>query len=257
MPSVENQVEDDRIAKPEDDLSRYDPLNMHIQTYSEDDEPEVIETIDDEPEDTEYAESEMVFELEDFQDDKVFTTKQVVGLVGLKRDYDLRNLMKVWNAYIKANRDDNGRYIWTKDTVRTLKEMLEVKRSRQLTVEKTLAYYTEPVPTEESTELSQQLTQSGLEAFSNIMVNKFQTALEERTNRLVEYQVQLNARLDADKKQNDENMQQVIAMLKELKTDQQKKDEEIKRLQEENESLRADIEAQKKRKTFFGIPIKG
>ena len=257
MPSVENQVEDDRIIKSDDDYSRYDPINMHIQTYSEDDkEPEVIETVDDE-ESTEYAEGEMVFTLDEFPDNKIFTTKQVAAIVGLKRDYDLRNLMKIWNAYIKADRDDNGRYIWTKDTVNTLKEMLEVKRSRQLTVEKTLAYYMEPVPAEESTELSNQLTQSGLEAFSNMMAKRFQTALEENTGRLVAYQDRLNERLDADKKQNDENMQQVISMLKELQEETRKRDEEIKRLQEENESLRADMEAQKKRKTFFGIPIKG
>ena len=267
MPSVENQVEDDRVIRTEEDFSRYDPLNLTLKTYSAEDETDIAEEEHEDlkpqaedAEDAEYAEGEVVFRLEDFPDTKVFTTKQVAAIVGLKRDYDLRNLMKVWNAYINADRDDNGRYIWTKDSVTLLKEMLDVKRSRHLTVEKTLAFYMEPVAAEESTELSQGLTQSGMEAFANAMSSMFQKALEEKTASLTTANAESNARIleqmEVNKKESDATMQQVMSMLKDLQEAQSKKDEEIKRLVEENEALKADMEAQKKKKTFFGL-LKG
>ena len=257
MPSMEDQVKEEPENTAEEDFSRYDPLNIRLRTT--DDEPEAADEADtdSDPDDegVETVEGETVWEIDDFREDKVFSTRQVADLCGIKRDYEVRNLMKVWNEYLDVAKDEKGRYKWNREDFIKFQEMLFVKRDRKFTVEETLKYYTEQVEVEnEVSELpASPVSRAAIEEYVKGISKSFESVLDAKTNDIKESNAKILEQMEANKKESDDNMQKMMAMMLSMQEAQKQRDEEIKRLQEENAELKAAAEESKKKKPFWKL----
>lgn len=257
MPSVEDQVNEEPRNDAEEDLSRYDPLNMRLKSTDEELEEaeEYIEADEEEESGVERVEGEMVWGINDFAEDKIFSTRQVADLCGFKRDYEVRNLMKTWNEHLGVKKDENGRYMWTRDDFLKFQEMLHVKRERKYTVEETLKFYTDQVEVEnDNPELpASPVSRANIEEYVKNISKTFESVLDAKANDIKEGNAKILEQIEANKKETDENMQKMMTMMISMQEAQKQRDEEIKRLQEENAELKAEAEEAKKKKKKWSL----
>ncbi len=249
-------LEDVHLQQPED--------KNGIQDAGKDEGTTIHDTATDD-EIVDFADSQMLFDLSDFSDDKIFATKQVAALAGLKSPQDVRNLLAVWDVVIQVKRDDNGRAQWSKENVEKLQEMLTVKKAKGLSVKAVVDYYLEPAEeVYDDLMLPQDLSnKEALETVTKMIRLSVENVLDKKTEKLQEDNEKILRQIEENKKDAETSMQQVVEMIKGLQENQKKlqdeqkaRDDEIKRLKEENETLKTSLEEQKKKKTFFGIPIK-
>ncbi len=263
MPSMQY-----REAEDEDERD-YSLEGLHLQHIADDESENapadaVVEGSDEDDEDIEVvrkADGGPAFDLDDFPDDKIFTTKQVAEFCKLKGPQDVRNLLAVWDTVIKVDRDPNNRTLWSKSHVQKLREMLYIKKERGFTGNEVLDFYTTAadIGIEEPSLPSAAPDKQAIELYAKVLSNAFGEKLMEKTEDLRQNDAKILEEIEKSKQQNEASMQAVMELVKNLqegqnalKEEQKVRDEEIQKLREENEALKASLEESKKKKSFFG-----
>ncbi len=265
MPSIESTVTDDEQELEND--NRYDIDQINLQTYEAPEDKKsktadstTSETDDDDVQDEEPEnnmddiEADYDYQLERFPEDYRFTTKMVALMCEMKSQ-DVRNHLKYWDAVLQVERDKNNRASWSKDKIRKFQEMLDVKRTRNFTIEKVLDYYLAPVG-EDSTQLSNTgdtPNALAIEAFTRAITGSFAKNLEETKKELTDQNAQLQ-KLVAEKDQRDkEAFESILGRLDQITKDAEAKEKELAELKAENASLQEKLNEATEKKSFWGL----
>lgn len=230
------------------------------------------ETVKSEKVDIEKVEGAIVLDYSMLKDDVVLQTKEVASICGISEPQVVRNLLVQWEPLLKVRRDDKNRAMWTKDDVGKFQELLEVKKSHNLTIRGVLDYYLNPT-SQMLGEDQNALMPAGFDA--NLMEAVMKRVTETVTmvmERKFEEQMQaMKAEIDSLKEQPrlpDENaIKEAHAALEELRAKEAEKEREIsqlkemrasmeqdaKTLREENADLKAKVDELSQRKPLFGL----
>ncbi len=256
MPSLQYMESED-----EEDRD-YSPEGLHLQHIDDEEAEEPVGTAGKAIESVPKGDAQIIFDLDDFPDDKIFSTKQVAVLCELNGPQDVRNLLAVWDAVIKVDRDENNRALWKKSHVEQMREMLAIKKERNFTVNDVLKFYTTAAD-EDANVLA--VPAAGAEnelaeVYAKVLSKTFKETLAQKTDELRENDARILEEIEKSKQQNNESMQAVLELIKNLqegqnalKEEQKARDEEIRKLREENESLKTSLEESKKKKSLFGF----
>lgn len=222
--------------------------------------------------DIEKVDGSIVLDYSMLKDDVVLQTKEVANICGISEPQVVRNLLVQWEPLLKVKRDDKNRAMWTKEDVGKFQELLEVKKSHNLTIKGVVDYYMNPT-SQMLGEDQNALMPAGFDAnFMDAVMKRVTDTVTMVMERKFEEQMNaMRAEIDSLKelpRLPDENaIKEAHAALEELRAKEAEKEREIsqlketrenmerdaKTLREENADLKAKVDELSKRKPLFGL----
>ncbi len=220
----------------------------------------------------EKVEGSIVLDYSMLKDDVVLQTKEVASICGISEPQVVRNLLVQWEPLLNVKRDDKNRAMWTKEDVGKFQELLEVKKSHNLTIKGVVDYYLNPT-SQMLGEDQNALMPAGFDAnlMEAVMKRVTETVTMVMERKFAEQMQAMKAEIDSLREQPrlpDENaIKEAHAALEELRAKEAEKEREIselkemranmeqdaKTLREENADLKARVDELSKRKPLFGL----